>query len=109
MKPSTDELTQYKLVVVGDGGVGKSAITIQVRLQYWSFRLPSGQFNTLVFLFVSVRVVSLRVVYSPAVCMHLACTSIDFETSWCERLGVWNYMLCCIVEKILVEFYCHVP
>lgn len=31
MKPSADELTQYKLVVVGDGGVGKSAITIQVR------------------------------------------------------------------------------
>ena len=31
MKPSTpDELTQYKLVVVGDGGVGKSALTIQV-------------------------------------------------------------------------------
>lgn len=30
MKPSSEELTQYKLVVVGDGGVGKSALTIQV-------------------------------------------------------------------------------
>ena len=30
MKLSSDELTQYKLVVVGDGGVGKSALTIQV-------------------------------------------------------------------------------
>lgn len=30
MKPPTEELTQYKLVVVGDGGVGKSALTIQV-------------------------------------------------------------------------------
>lgn len=31
MKSTQDELTQYKLVVVGDGGVGKSALTIQVR------------------------------------------------------------------------------
>ncbi|XP_067928161.1 ras-related protein M-Ras-like [Watersipora subatra] len=29
MKPPAEELTQYKLVVVGDGGVGKSALTIQ--------------------------------------------------------------------------------
>jgi len=29
MKSTQDELTQYKLVVVGDGGVGKSALTIQ--------------------------------------------------------------------------------
>jgi Ras-related protein M-Ras len=27
--PPTDNLTSYKLVVVGDGGVGKSALTIQ--------------------------------------------------------------------------------
>ncbi|EEC01201.1 RAS-like protein, putative [Ixodes scapularis] len=28
-KPPSDNLTTYKLVVVGDGGVGKSALTIQ--------------------------------------------------------------------------------
>jgi Ras-related protein M-Ras len=28
-KPPNDNLTTYKLVVVGDGGVGKSALTIQ--------------------------------------------------------------------------------
>lgn len=28
-KPPSDNLTTYKLVVVGDGGVGKSAVTIQ--------------------------------------------------------------------------------
>jgi len=34
MKTPTEELTQYKLVVVGDGGVGKSALTIQVNSKY---------------------------------------------------------------------------
>lgn len=28
-KPPNENLTRYKLVVVGDGGVGKSALTIQ--------------------------------------------------------------------------------
>jgi Ras-related protein M-Ras len=28
-KPPNENLTTYKLVVVGDGGVGKSALTIQ--------------------------------------------------------------------------------
>jgi len=35
MKTPTEELTQYKLVVVGDGGVGKSALTIQVNSKYY--------------------------------------------------------------------------
>lgn len=51
MKPSPDELTQYKLVVVGDGGVGKSALTIQV--SGWSIfpstnKLASANFHQLI-------------------------------------------------------------
>jgi len=40
MKPPTEELTQYKIVVVGDGGVGKSALTIQVCGSKYSLKGP---------------------------------------------------------------------
>ena len=51
------DLTEYKLVVVGGGGVGKSALTIQ---------------------FIQVMVVSLCVMYYMCVCVCRVCMSRVF-------------------------------